>query len=106
MLLAQQAWDFVLFRWDRYVLTFGLYDQLQIFGSLRELWSDFWSHFKREEKPEKPRPPRRASTRSAPGSPSPAAAGACPMSRCRWRIGAHAARRGRLGSLPAACGRR
>jgi transglutaminase-like putative cysteine protease len=49
-LLAQQAWDFLLFRWDRYVLTFGLYDQLRIFGSLRELWSDFWSHFKRDEK--------------------------------------------------------
>ena len=54
MLLAQQAWDFVLFRWDRYVLTFGLYDQLRIFGSLRELWIDFWSHFKRDEKPETP----------------------------------------------------
>ena len=45
MLLAQQAWDFVLFRWDRYILTFGLYDQLRIFGGLREMWSDFWSHF-------------------------------------------------------------
>jgi protein-glutamine gamma-glutamyltransferase len=53
-LLAQQAWDFVLFRWDRYVLTFGLYDQLRIFGSLRDLWNDFWSVFKRDEKPEKP----------------------------------------------------
>ena len=50
MLLAQQAWDFLQFRWDRYVLTFGLYDQLRIFGSLRELWADFWSHFKRDEK--------------------------------------------------------
>jgi protein-glutamine gamma-glutamyltransferase len=53
-LLARQAWDYVLFRWDRYVLTFGLYDQIRIFGSLRELWSDFWSIFKRDEKPEKP----------------------------------------------------
>ncbi len=51
MLLAQQMWDFLQFRWDRYVLTFGLYDQLRIFGSLRDLWSDFWSHFKRDEKP-------------------------------------------------------
>jgi hypothetical protein len=50
MVLAQQAWDFLQFRWDRYVLTFGLYDQLRIFGSLRELWADFWSHFKRDEK--------------------------------------------------------
>jgi len=52
MLLARQAWDFVLFRWDRYVLTFGLYDQIRIFGGLRELWHNFWSVFKREEKPE------------------------------------------------------
>ncbi|MFL6262123.1 MAG: transglutaminaseTgpA domain-containing protein [Thermoanaerobaculia bacterium] len=50
MLLAQQAWDFLLFRWDRYVLTFGLYDQLRIFSGLRELWSDFWSRFKRDDK--------------------------------------------------------
>ncbi|HEV8578372.1 MAG TPA: transglutaminaseTgpA domain-containing protein [Thermoanaerobaculia bacterium] len=53
-LLAQQAWDFVLFRWDRYVLTFGLYDQLQIFSSLRQMWGDFWSVFNRDEKPEEP----------------------------------------------------
>jgi transglutaminase-like putative cysteine protease len=37
-LLARQAWDYVLFRWDRYVLTFGLSDQLQIFGRLRQAW--------------------------------------------------------------------
>ncbi|HKI04526.1 MAG TPA: transglutaminaseTgpA domain-containing protein [Thermoanaerobaculia bacterium] len=51
MLLARQAWDFVLFRWDRYVLTFGLYDQIRIFGGLREMWNDLWSLFKRGEKP-------------------------------------------------------
>ena len=56
LLLARQAWDFVLFRWDRYVLTFGLYDQIRIFGGLRELWHDFWSVFKREEKPESSAP--------------------------------------------------
>lgn len=50
MLLARQAWDFVLFRWDRYVLTFGLYDQIRIFGGLREMWNDLWSLFKRGEK--------------------------------------------------------
>jgi hypothetical protein len=49
-LLAQQAWDFLIFRWDRYVLTFGLYDQLRIFGSLRELWTDLWAHFNHPEK--------------------------------------------------------
>lgn len=48
-LLAQQAWDFVIFRWDRYVLTFGLYDQLRIFGGLRELWNDLWAKLRREK---------------------------------------------------------
>jgi transglutaminase-like putative cysteine protease len=53
-LLMQQAWDFVLFRWDRYVLTFGLGDQIQIFGGLRELWNEFWARVHHEAKPEKP----------------------------------------------------
>jgi transglutaminase-like putative cysteine protease len=53
-LLMQQAWDFVLFRWDRYVLTFGLGDQIQIFGGLRELWNELWARLNHEEKPEKP----------------------------------------------------
>ena len=55
-LLAQQAWDFVIFRWDRYVLTFGLYDQLRIFSGLRDTWGEFWSIFKREDKAEAPAP--------------------------------------------------
>lgn len=55
-LLAQQAWDFVIFRWDRYVLTFGLYDQLRIFSGLRDAWGEFWSIFKREDKAEAPAP--------------------------------------------------
>ncbi|HEV7787141.1 MAG TPA: transglutaminaseTgpA domain-containing protein [Thermoanaerobaculia bacterium] len=53
-LLMQQAWDFLLFRWDRYVLTFGLGDQIQIFGGLRELWNEFWARVHHEQKPEKP----------------------------------------------------
>jgi hypothetical protein len=61
----QQAWDFVLFRWDRYVLTFGLGDQIQIFSGLRELWNDFWSRLHHEEKPE---PSRSAPSLDASGS--------------------------------------
>jgi transglutaminase-like putative cysteine protease len=49
-LLTRQAWDYVLFRWDRYVLTYGVYDQLRIFGGLRELWTDFWKIFDRGDK--------------------------------------------------------
>jgi protein-glutamine gamma-glutamyltransferase len=48
-LLMRQAWDFVAFRWDRYVLTFGIYDQLRIFGGLREMWRDLLNRFQQPE---------------------------------------------------------
>ncbi|HEX3131379.1 MAG TPA: transglutaminaseTgpA domain-containing protein [Thermoanaerobaculia bacterium] len=48
-LLMRQAWDYVVFRWDRYVLTFGLYDQLRIFGGLRQMWNDLWKAFDRKD---------------------------------------------------------
>jgi transglutaminase-like putative cysteine protease len=44
-LLARQAWDFVQFRWDRYVLTYGIYDQLAFFGQLRGLWHNLVGMF-------------------------------------------------------------
>jgi transglutaminase-like putative cysteine protease len=50
-LVLQQAWDFVQFRWDRYVLTYGFYDQLQAIGRLRQLWNDFWRVFERKKAP-------------------------------------------------------
>jgi len=43
--LARQAYDFLLFRWDRYVLTYGLYDQLRIVSDLRDLWDRVWRVF-------------------------------------------------------------
>jgi hypothetical protein len=52
--LAQQGYDFLLFRWDRYVLTYGLYDQLRIVSSLRELWRDLFGIFDRHETAERP----------------------------------------------------
>ena len=41
-LLASQAYDYLLFRWDRYVLTFGFYDQLGIARRLVVFWSGLW----------------------------------------------------------------
>ena len=38
VMLARQAWEYLIFTWDRYVLTFGLYDQLQIFRTLHGAW--------------------------------------------------------------------
>jgi hypothetical protein len=46
-LLAHQAWDFVQFRWDRYVLTYGFYDQLAFFTQLRGLWRGLLDVFER-----------------------------------------------------------
>lgn len=40
-----QAWDYLEFRWDRYVLTYGLGDQMQFFLGLREGWQKLWSLF-------------------------------------------------------------
>jgi transglutaminase-like putative cysteine protease len=46
---AAQVWDYVLFRWDRYVLTFGVYDQIELFMQARNLWMSLWRLFDREK---------------------------------------------------------
>jgi hypothetical protein len=43
--LFEQAWDSLVFRWDRYVLTYGFYDQVGAFIRLRELLDDLWGVF-------------------------------------------------------------
>jgi transglutaminase-like putative cysteine protease len=77
-LLAQQAWDFVIFRWDRYVLTFGLYDQLRIFGGLRELWNDLWAKLRRAEKTAGAHPSSSGLDSFGPGSVKPIGRGGLP----------------------------
>ncbi len=47
--LAQQAYDYLLFRWDRYVLTYGLYDQLRIVSGFRDLWERLSHVFSRKD---------------------------------------------------------
>lgn len=71
-LLTQQAWDYVLFRWDRYVLTYGVYDQLRFFGGLRELWSDLWKIFDRGGKSS---PAAKPAAPADPGPPEQGEAG-------------------------------
>ena len=36
--LMRQAWDYLEFRWDRYVISYGFYDQARAFFGLRSLW--------------------------------------------------------------------
>lgn len=58
-LLFEQAWDFVIFRWDRYVLTFGFADQVSIFGTFQRLWETVWERLRSRQ--EQPRPEERES---------------------------------------------
>ena len=47
--LVSQLYDTAVFRWDRYVLTFGIYDQLGMVHKLGELWDDLKARFRGEE---------------------------------------------------------
>ncbi len=47
--LGQQAYDFMLFRWDRYVLTFGIGDQAEILRRLYGAWSALRNLFSSEK---------------------------------------------------------
>jgi protein-glutamine gamma-glutamyltransferase len=86
-LLAHQAWDFVEFRWDRYVLTYGFYDQLELFGELRSLWHGLLGMFERGREAPSPAGPTSivadggdAAAGRAPG----AAAGSVWLRWARW----------------------
>jgi protein-glutamine gamma-glutamyltransferase len=49
-LLLQQMYDYMLFRWDRYVLTFGFQDQMELFSRLRRAWREMWQVVRRPER--------------------------------------------------------
>jgi transglutaminase-like putative cysteine protease len=44
-----QAWDYLLFRWDRYVLTYGFNDQMQFLAFAYGFWRDVSSFFGGDE---------------------------------------------------------
>ena len=55
--LLRQAWDFLEFRWDRYVISYGFYDQARAFFGLRSLWLDLRRLlFGRKSRPDVARP--------------------------------------------------
>jgi transglutaminase-like putative cysteine protease len=41
-----QAWDYLVFRWDRYVLTYGFADQADFFFRFRDLLARLWDGFR------------------------------------------------------------
>ena len=55
-LLLSQIYDYVTFRWDRYVLTYGADDQDSFFRKMRERVQGFWARLKNlaEKEPAKP----------------------------------------------------
>jgi transglutaminase-like putative cysteine protease len=56
--LMRQGYDFVVFRWDRYVISYGVNDQARLFEGvsqrLRAWWQGLWGN--RDAEREQPRP--------------------------------------------------
>jgi hypothetical protein len=71
--LAHQAYDFLLFRWDRYVLTYGLYDQIRIVSELHDLWERMRHAFDRPGAAHRRRAPSAAATGAITGTVAPRA---------------------------------
>ena len=47
--ILSQAWDYVIFRWDRYVLTYGFGQQMEVLLTLRRAWRTVWGWFGKDE---------------------------------------------------------
>lgn len=52
--ILSQAYDYLMFRWDRYVIAYGFYDQVRVFLQVREAWGQFWQRFRSPPEPEAP----------------------------------------------------
>ncbi len=82
-LLLAQAWDFVIFRWDRYVLTFGVADQIDALAGLRSLWRLLWGEEDAAVGPSIMKP--------TPAVPGPGEGGEARRTRSRWVLAGLAA---------------
>src|SRR5205085_11921652 len=72
-LFASEVLDYFMFRWDRYVLTYGFYDQLQLLMEVRSAWYRFWHVFERHQEPASAAVP---TTKTLPGGPAASAGNA------------------------------
>lgn len=72
-LLLSQVYDYITFRWDRYVLTYGAEDQDSFFKKLRERWQGIWGRVKSlgKKDPAKPSAPFADDTAVRDEVPSP-----------------------------------
>jgi transglutaminase-like putative cysteine protease len=64
---ARQAWDALVFRWDRWVISYDFEDQVGVLGGIRGWWSRLLRRLTRSEGPEAARPTVRPTP--APGGP-------------------------------------
>jgi hypothetical protein len=78
---VREAWEFVLFRWDRYVISFDFADQVGIFFRLRTIWERFTHDLFRATRG--PRGPAPAAT--APEGPAAPAAAVAAEATPLWR---------------------
>jgi len=49
-LLLRQAYDSLVFLWDRHVLSFDFYDQVRVFSDLRDFWSRLLAQLRERER--------------------------------------------------------
>lgn len=54
-LIAQQLWDYLSFRWDRYVLTYGAEDQRGFFETVKDRLAAIWERINPFDDAEDPR---------------------------------------------------
>ncbi|MEO8276584.1 MAG: DUF3488 and transglutaminase-like domain-containing protein [Thermoanaerobaculia bacterium] len=78
---AREAWEFVLFRWDRYVISFDFYDQVGIFFRVRS----YLDQFMRQLFAATDRTPKRLASEPAPAAPTGTGADASSAATGRWR---------------------
>lgn len=79
-LWARQAWEAVLFRWDRWVISYDFDDQVGVLGGLRSAWDRLWARLFDGERPE-----AAPAARDAGAAPAEAAGEAAPE-RDRGRL--------------------
>jgi len=71
-LLLSQVYDYITFRWDRYVLTYGADDQNSFFRQIKERLQKFWSRIKGDgEESSEPETPLGIEQKTPESQPTP-----------------------------------
>ncbi len=68
--LAEQAYDYLVFRWDRYVLTYGFSDQVNALFRFRDVVAGIWDWFRRDDAGGRPESGQTAESETAEEEPA------------------------------------